>query len=345
MWFTTEHNLRTGLYKHPHSGEQLNLKEAIQRGLIDGQSTLIENPSTGRFMTLKDALDGIRIDNDGQVIDIYSNKIITTLELAFNHRKLFSQFDVNAGEIFLPLRNESIGFEKAVRKHLLDNNRIKLYDPKTSREYSIQDAIERGLIDHESGLIYDSRSRTTYSIREAIRHGIVAIVGAPLVPIKADHETVAAKITSRNRRRHSLAKSSVHFDYNSAPDSADEDSQASTGWHRVTSKNRPVSPLSADGDRSVRRRLGSSPLRTNPNRFTCRNDDWRTDWKRRNNYDDDDDDDNNTFGRAGWRRTSANSYYSNLTTTSNRARDDNDASYGQRSSAGFQSKRILKSRK
>ena len=55
------------LYKHPHSGEQLNLKEAIQRGLIDGQSTVIENPSTGRFMTLKEALDGIRIDHEGQV--------------------------------------------------------------------------------------------------------------------------------------------------------------------------------------------------------------------------------------------------------------------------------------
>ncbi|CAF4722920.1 unnamed protein product, partial [Rotaria magnacalcarata] len=80
----------------------------------------------------KEALDGIKIDNDGQVIDSYSNKVITTLELAYNHRKLFSQFDVNAGEIFLPAQNESIGFEKAVRKNLLDNNRIKLFDPKTS---------------------------------------------------------------------------------------------------------------------------------------------------------------------------------------------------------------------
>ncbi|CAF5075358.1 unnamed protein product, partial [Rotaria magnacalcarata] len=137
-------NLRTGLYKHPHSGEQLNLKEAIQRGLIDGQSTIIEHPTSGRFMTLKEALDGIRIDHDGQVIDSYTNKTITTLELAFNHRKLFSQFDVNAGEVFLPLQNESVGFEKAIRKNLLDNNRMKLFDPKASREYTIQDAIERG---------------------------------------------------------------------------------------------------------------------------------------------------------------------------------------------------------
>ncbi|CAF4514227.1 unnamed protein product, partial [Rotaria sp. Silwood2] len=262
-------NLRTGLYKHPHSGEQLNLKEAIQRGLIDGQSTVIENPSTGRYMTLKDALDGIRIDNDGQVIDSHSNKVITTLELAYNHRKLFSQFDVNAGEIFLPAQNESIGFEKA------------------------------------------------------------------------DHETVAAKITSRNHRRHSLAKSSLHFDYNSAPDSADEDSHASSGWHRISSKNRPISPLSADGKRSIRRRTGSSPSRNNnTNRFTCRDDDWRTGWKGGNKDDDDDDD---TFG-GGSKRIGGNTYYtsSTTTTTTNRTPDNNGSSnrsQGGRTSTGFQQKR------
>ena len=335
-------NLRTGLYKHPHSGEQLNLKEAIQRGLIDGQSTVIENSSTGRFMTLKDALEGIRIDGEGQVVDSYSSKVITTLELAFNHRKLFSQFDVNAGEIFLPAQNESVGFEKAVRKNLLDNNRLKLFDPKTNREYSIQDAIERGLVEPESGLIFDSHSRTQYSIREAIRHGIIAVVGAPLVPIKADHETVAAKITSRNRRRHSLAKSSLHFDYNSAPDSADEDSHGSGGWHRITSKARAISPSSFDGKRSLRRRTGSSPSGAN-SRITCRDDDWRTGFKGRNDEDDDDDD---SFGGGGSRRIGGNGsqgFYTSSTTTTQRTQGNEGSSQRSqpsgRSTSGFQQNR------
>ena len=324
-------NLRTGLYKHPHSGEQLNLKEAIQRGLIDGQSTIIEHPTSGRFMTLKEALEGIRIDNDGQVIDLYTNKIITTLEFACNHRKLFSQLDVNAGEVFLPEQNESVGFEKAIRKNLLDNNRLKLFDPKTNREYTIQDAIERGLVDSESGLIYDTHSHTQYTLREAIRHGIVAIVGAPLVPIKADHETVAAKITSRKHRRHSLAKSSLHFDYNSAPDSADEDSLGS-GWHRIKSKVRATSPLSTDGTTSdlrynIRRRTGSSPART------CRDDDWRRRWK--GDDDDDDDDDTFTCGR-GLKRTDGSMFYSSFTNRSPYNNDSAHQSQGGRTSSGFQ---------
>ena len=333
-------NLRTGLYKHPHSGEHLILKEAIQRGLIDGQSTIIEHPTSGRFMTLKDALDGIKIDNEGQVIDSYSNKTITTLELAFNHRKLFSQFDVNAGEVFLPSQNESVGFEKALRKNLLDNNRMKLFDPKTSREYTIQDAIERGLVDPESGLIYDTHSHTQYSVREAIRHGIVAIVGAPLVPIKADHETVAAKITSRKHRRHSLVKSSLHFDYNSAPESADEDSQGSGGWHRIKSRTRAISPLSMDGRSdlrsNIRRRTGSSPSRT------CRDDNWKTGgWKGGNN---DDDDDDNTFGSGGGggsKRNGGNSFFTSGTNGTGQNNNSTDRSQGGQTSSGFQQKRNI----
>jgi hypothetical protein len=166
------------------------------------------------------------------------------------------------------------------------------------------------------------------------------MVGAPLVPIKADHETVAAKITSRNRRRHSLAKSSLHFDYNSAPESADEDSHGSGGWHRVPSKNRASSPLSADGKRSIRRRTGSSPSGNN-SRLNCRDDDWRTTWRGGNNDDDDDD----AFGGGGGsRRTGGNSYYSSTTTTTstNRAQDNNDSSKNGRTSSGVQQKRNIK---
>ena len=330
-------NLRTGLYKHPHSGEQLNLKKAIQRGLIDGQSTIIENPSTGRFMTLTDALDGIHIEQDGQVVDSHSNKVITTLETAYNHRKLFSQFDVNAGEVFIPAQNESVGFEKAVRRNLIDQNRIKLFDPKTNREYNIQDAIERGLVEHDSGLIFDSHTRTKYSIREAIRHGIVAIVGAPLVPIKADHETVAAKITSRRRRRHSLAKSSLHFDYNSAPDSADEDSHGSGGWHFVTSKQQALSPLGNDGRLSLRRRTGSSPSGNNRHRTTCRDVDWKAE---RIHGNDDDDDDNDKFG--SWKRNGGggggNRFYSRVRTTTTTTKNNNN-NHSHNGRNGFQQKR------
>jgi hypothetical protein len=325
-------NLRTGLYKHPHSGEQLHLKEAIQRGLIDGQSTIIEHPTSGRFMTLKEALDGIRIDNEGQVVDSYTNKVITTLELAFNHRKLFSQFDVNAGEVFIPSQNESVGFEKAIRKNLLDNNRMKLFDPKTSREYTIQDAIERGLIDGESGLVYDTHSHTQYSVREAIRHGIVAIVGAPLVPIKANHDTVAAKITSRKNRRHSLVKSSLHYDYNSAPDSADEDSHGSGGWHRIKSRTRAISPSSFDDThdlkRHIRRRTGSSPV------GRCRDDDWRTGWKNGN----DDDDDTLGGGGGSSRRTGGNSFFSSVTARTQQTNSSSNQSQGGQTSSGFQQK-------
>ena len=213
---------------------------------------------------------------------------------------------------------------------------MKLFDPKTSREYTIQDAIERGLVDQESGLIYDTHSHTQYSVREAIRHGIVAIVGAPLVPIKANHETVAAKITSRKHRRHSLAKSSLHFDYNSAPDSADEDSHGSGGgWHRIKSRARAISPLSIDGAselrRNIRRRTGSSPSRTAPQ------EDWRKLWRGGAN------DDNDTFANGGSKRTGTTSFYSSVIreTTTNGASNQTPGGGGQSSSTFQQTRKLF----
>ena len=146
----------------------------------------------------------------------------------------------------------------------------------------------------------------------------------------------AAKITSRKHRRHSLVKSSLHFDYNSAPDSADEDSHGSGGWHRIKSKTRAISPLSVDGRndlrRSIRRRTGSSPTRT------CRDDDWRTGWKGGNN---DDDDDDNTFGNGGGgsRRTGGTSFYTSVTNQTQQSTNSSNQPQGGQTSSGFQQKR------
>jgi hypothetical protein len=61
-------NLKTGKYKHQQSGEILTVKEAITRGFIDGESTIIENPINNILMTLKQALDTVKIDENGNVL-------------------------------------------------------------------------------------------------------------------------------------------------------------------------------------------------------------------------------------------------------------------------------------
>ncbi len=143
-------NLKTGLYKHQASGELLSIKDAINRGLIDGESTIIENPLTNGLMTLKQTLDTVRINEQGEVVEPATNEVIINLEVAFNHRKIFSAFNENTGEIFLGSRAKLVPFEKAMRKNKMDKS-VRIFDPKSNKDLTINDAIERAILDKTSG--------------------------------------------------------------------------------------------------------------------------------------------------------------------------------------------------
>lgn len=194
-------NLKNGLYKHMLTSDTCTIKEAINKGYINGESTIIENPATNTLMTLKKCLDTVRIDSEGQVLDPSTGKCIITLENAFNTRKIFSAFDENTGEIFLPHMERKVPFEKAVRKNKLGKD-VLIFDPKSSKDLTLNDAIERGIIDRTTGQVIDPKSNCLLSIRESVKRGLINIVGAPVVTGHHDSETVEkATITTRHQRQ------------------------------------------------------------------------------------------------------------------------------------------------
>jgi len=194
-------NLKTGKYKHQQSGEVLSIKDAINRGLIDGESTIIENPLTNALLTLKQTLDTVRINDHGEVIDPVTNEVIINLEVAFNHRKIFSSFNENTGEIFLTSRGKIVPFEKAMRKNKIDKS-VRIFDPKSNKDLTINDAIERAIIDRTSGMVIDPKGGGLLSIKEAVKRGILCLTGAPVVTgHHENNETIeTATITSRKSR-------------------------------------------------------------------------------------------------------------------------------------------------
>ena len=111
-------SLRTARYKHQQSGESLSLREAIQRGLIDGESTVLELDD--KLYSLKRALDEVvRFDDHGHLLDLVTGLPFSSnlsLEQMFNTRKLFPAFDENTGEIYLPSMDKIVPFERAIRK-------------------------------------------------------------------------------------------------------------------------------------------------------------------------------------------------------------------------------------
>jgi hypothetical protein len=196
-------NLKNGKYKHMQSEELLSLKDAINRGLIDGDSTILENPATNTLMPIRKALETVRINDNGEVVDPSTGKCITTLEQAFNTRKIFSAFDENTGEIFLNSRGKIVPFEKAVRKNKMDKD-VRIFDPKHNKELNINDAIEYGILDKTTGMIIDPKGGSLLSIREAVKRGIIGIVGAPVVTGHHDSEAIEKPVITSRKHRHLL---------------------------------------------------------------------------------------------------------------------------------------------
>ena len=212
-------SLKTGKYRHAASGELLAIRDAITRGLVDGDSTVYECPLTGRLCTLKQALLGsestpprIYIDDDVEAniraaaaaaastsdtdtcpLGIDSDEVLISLEMAFNTRKLFSTFDENTGEIYLAKADKIVPFERAVRKCVNAGAKastdataaaacaVRLFDPRSGKELSVHDAIERGIVHRKTGMIVDPKAGNLLSIREAVKRCIVSVSGAPVV--------------------------------------------------------------------------------------------------------------------------------------------------------------------
>jgi hypothetical protein len=244
-------NLKTGKYKHQQSGELLTVKEAITRGLIDGESTIIENPLNNILMTLKEALDTLRINDEGHVIDAQTEKLIVSLESMFNTRKLFSAFNENTGEIFLSSKSKIVPFERAIRKNKLDKS-VRIFDPKSNKDLTINDAIERAIIDKTSGMIIDPKGGNLLSVKEAVKRGILSITGAPVVTGHHGSETIETPtITSRNQRH-----STQQFDH--VNEVADQNISYPTKSSRQ--QKRTKTPIARDTEF-----FGSDILKRNPN--------------------------------------------------------------------------------
>ena len=197
--------LKTAKYKHQQSGELISIRDAINRGLIDGESVIVDEILTGSPMTLRQALETkISIDQNGNFVRLNTNDVVMSLEQAFNTRKLFSAFDENTGEIFLVSLAKIVPFEKAIRKNKMDKS-IRIFDPRSNKDLSVSDSIERCLIDKTSGMVIDPNgSGGLLSIKEAVKRGILSITGAPLITGHHNSETVEPPVITSRKLRHTM---------------------------------------------------------------------------------------------------------------------------------------------
>ncbi|PAV59482.1 hypothetical protein WR25_19075 [Diploscapter pachys] len=169
------HNLT---YKHPKTGEQINLTQAANMGFVDVtlSETLpkgIYHPGTSEIISIQRAIQlGIIDARTGEVRDPRTREKLTWLDIL----KTVYQAITSDG-IFDPTKGTRVPISNALSEGLIKNGRY--HNPITGEVIELNDAVERGLIDRDTyqtmttPFVSDYRTNRQINLIEAVDSKII----------------------------------------------------------------------------------------------------------------------------------------------------------------------------
>ena len=163
------YNEAIGKFLDPTCRQFFTLSEAMQVGLLDNGSMVVD-PATGRVLSLAMATAcGVLDANNGNVINVHTGEVISLKDA------------ISSKDIIVPRPSESEGFslQDAISKGLYDNENGQMTDPATGESHSLADALARGLIDANSYILNPS-SNERISLADAIQEGILNVANGRL---------------------------------------------------------------------------------------------------------------------------------------------------------------------
>ena len=151
-------NESTAKFLDPTCRQFFVLEEAIEHGLIDSASSIVD-PATGKEIALALATAcGVLDAKHGNVINVHTGDIVSLKE-AFALSRL------------LP-KKDGITLDEAVRRNLYNPANNRIIDPNTKELHTLDEAIHIGIIDSQS-YVRDPATGQRITLAEAIALGVL----------------------------------------------------------------------------------------------------------------------------------------------------------------------------
>ncbi|KHJ97614.1 hypothetical protein OESDEN_02412 [Oesophagostomum dentatum] len=137
---------KTGKYHNPITSEDIELKDAVDRGLIDSGTydaitkPFLEDYRTHRSLNLIDAVEAKLIDPKNKTIQL-SRQSIVPIAKAVEDGRIPREIGEKLRQI------DKLNFAEALGKGLIDVSSNIFTDPDTGKQITIAQAIEQGYID------------------------------------------------------------------------------------------------------------------------------------------------------------------------------------------------------
>ena len=198
----------TGNYMDPVSGKTMNLKEAVDRGLLHGDSVVLVNPGDRKKYTLNEALRaGIVDKKTGGIIDAKSGNKIMTLEDAVRACLVESIYKPDPAMVINKFSGEQVPLDKGIKDGLVNQNERVVYEPRSKQRITVAESIERGILDEETLEYFEQTTRRRLNPHETVIRGLMVIAGAPIIAgmgiahgIKQITETVLESTIGKDKK-------------------------------------------------------------------------------------------------------------------------------------------------
>lgn len=173
---------RTGLVANPRTGEETTLKEALESGYVDGETTVVKDDRTDRVLPLREAEEkqlidlekGILLSPHPMTLDVAHEKgyILSTVKPWSLQEALAHQtYDPRKGTF--DIDGTSYTLEEALETGLIARDSPSVKDPRNSEIISLGEAIKQGLIDPKIGAAVDPSTNSLLSLTDALDRGLI----------------------------------------------------------------------------------------------------------------------------------------------------------------------------
>ncbi|KAK5647774.1 hypothetical protein RI129_002666 [Pyrocoelia pectoralis] len=158
----------SGKFVDPSTGEFFDLLQALDVGLIDANSTALNEPTSNSIKPLRLAIQDGNIDVEkGRVLDSKTKQtynfdksfelgLLVTLDKPLIEEVIVAD---SAGNLGKPKTIRECPLEDALNFELIDSGSAVLRDPQTGKFITITEAIERGIINIYKVISFDTSSK------------------------------------------------------------------------------------------------------------------------------------------------------------------------------------------
>lgn len=184
----------TGEVIDVRTGEHITLQEAIHKGLINKEGSVVRDPVSGTFFTLSEAVEhnivdgttweivnsttGEKTSMTEAVLKGLVSKIVFVVRSAVevkgsDHAMRAVKVDLTVGTMTDPRTGKRVTLEQGLSKGYFDVTQTIIRDPVTGINLTLQEAVQQGIVHPNSWEITttDTRKRETFS--HAIKYGYV----------------------------------------------------------------------------------------------------------------------------------------------------------------------------